>query len=247
MLVPASEMRNNFSKYLKRVSEENKEVIITKNNVRVARLVPYVTDLEKYFTIHENAVDYDYNRRTVSYEEFMEIYENSNTRMEYINGEIFVLSSPSIFHQAILGDLYVAFKEFFKGKKCKPFVAPFDVHFRKVDIDVPDVMQPDLIVLCDIENNINEKGKYMGTPTLTLEILSPSTRSKDMVLKLNTFMRSGVSEYWIVDPENQRIMTYNFVNYEIDKSEVYKRGEIARSVIFDGMEVNIDQLFQQGF
>ena len=38
------------------------------------------------------------------------------------------------------------------------FVAPFDVHFRKKDIKDPDVMQPDIIVLCDLENNINEKG-----------------------------------------------------------------------------------------
>ncbi|HZK71642.1 MAG TPA: Uma2 family endonuclease [Clostridia bacterium] len=110
------------------------------------------------------------------------------------------MSSPNIFHQAILGNLLVLFKEHFKGKKCRPFLAPFDVHFRKKDIKDPDVMQPDLIVLCDLENNINEKGRYLGTPTLTLEILSPSTKSIDMVYKLNTFMTSGVSEFWIIDP-----------------------------------------------
>ena len=157
MLVPASKVRNNFSKYLKQVSGENKEIIITKNNVKVARLVPYITDLDKYFTIRENAVDYNFNHRKVSYEEFMEIYENSNAWMDYINGEIFLLSSPSVFHQAVLGDLYTIFKEYFKKGKCRVFTAPFDVHFRKTDIDVPDVMQPDLLVICDIKNNINEK------------------------------------------------------------------------------------------
>jgi len=243
MLTTASEMRNKFSHYLKQVMDENEEVIVTKNNVRVARLVPYVSDLEKYFTIGENAINYDYSKRTVSYEEFMEIYENSNTRMEYINGEIFILGSPSFFHQAILGDLYSIFKEYFKGKKCKPIIAPFDVHFRKIDIEVPDVMQPDLVVLCDLENNINEKGRYLGTPTLTLEILSPNTKSKDMALKLNTFMSSGVSEYWIVDPDNRRITIYTFVDYQIDKTEVYKKNETAKSEIFEGLLIDANEIF----
>lgn len=245
MFATASEIKNNFGKYLKHVTEEDGEIIITKNNVRVARLVPYVSDIEKYFTIRENAVNYDYDRKTVSYEEFMEIYEKSNARMEFINGEIFIMESPNIYHQSVLGNLHVLFKEYFKGKKCRPFIAPFDVHFRKKDIKDPDVMQPDLIVLCDLENNINERGRYLGTPTLTLEILSSSTRSIDMVYKLNTFMTSGVSEYWIVDPDNQRITIYNFVDYQVDKMEVYKRGEIARSVFFESLFVDVESLFDE--
>lgn len=245
MFATASEMKNNFGQYLKHITEEDGEVIITKNNVRVARLVPYVSDIEKYFTIRENAVNYDYDRKTVSYEEFMEIYEKSNTRMEFLNGEIYVMGSPDVDHQNILGNLYVLFKEFLKGKKCKAFIAPFDVLFRKRDIKDPDVLQPDLIVLCDLENSINEKRRYTGTPTLTLEILSISTRSRDMVYKLNTFMTSGVSEYWIVDIDNQRIAIYNFVDCQVEKMEVYKKGEVAKSVYFEGMEADVKLLFDE--
>jgi prevent-host-death family protein len=247
MLATATEMRNNFSHYLTQVTDENKEVIITKNNIKVARLVPYVSDIEKYFTMRENAVNYDYHRKTVSYEEFMEIYENTSTRMEFINGEIFIMGSPNFFHQAILGDLYVLFKEYFKEKKCRPIIAPFDVHFKKQEIKDPDVMQPDLIVLCDLENNINEKGRCMGTPTLTLEILSPSTRSIDMLYKLNTFMASGVSEYWLVDPDNQMITIYTFIDYEIDKMKVYKNEETAKSEIFEGLSVDVKLIFKNMF
>lgn len=244
MFATASEIKNNFGQYLKHVMDESGEVIITKNNVRVARLVPYVSDIEKYYTIKENAASYDYHHKTVSYEEFMGIYENTSTRMEFINGEIIVMDSPNYYHQSVLGSLLVIFKEYCKGKKCKPFVAPFDVHFRKKDIKDPDVLQPDLIVLCDVENNINQKGKYMGTPTLTLEILSPSTRSIDMVYKLNTFMTSGVSEFWIVDIENQRITMYTFKDLQVDRMEVYKSGEIANSVVFEGLAVDVKQLFE---
>lgn len=243
MFATASEMKNNFGQYLKHVMDEDGEIIITKNNLRVARLVPYVSDIERYYTVRENAVKYEYNKKTVSYEEFMEIYEKSNTRMEFLNGEIHIMSSPDVNHQNMLGNLHVIFKEFFKGKKCRPFMAPFDVHFRKKDIKDPDVLQPDLIVLCDLENNINQKKRYTGTPTLTLEILSSSTRSIDMVYKLNTFMTSGVSEYWIIDYDNRRITIYGFIDFQVDKMEVYKEGEIASSYCFEGLSVDVRQLF----
>jgi Uma2 family endonuclease len=106
-------------------------------------------------------------------------------------------------------------------------------------------MQPDLVVLCDLENNINEKGRYLGTPKLTLEISSPGTRSKDMVYKLSTFMTSGVSEFWITDPDHQRITIYNFDDYQVSTMEVYKIDEIARSVIFKGLSVDVRSLFEE--
>ena len=53
-------------------------------------------------------------------------------------------------------------------------------------------MQPDLLIACDLEDTVTETGRYMGTPTLVVEILSPGTRSRDMVDKLNTYMLSGV-------------------------------------------------------
>jgi prevent-host-death family protein len=243
MIATASEMKNGFGQYLKHVTDENGEVIVTKNNVRVARLVPYVSDIEKYYTVKENAVNYDYNKKTVSYEEFMDICSKSSARMEFLNGEIIIMGSPDIDHQAVLGDLHVIFNNFFKGKKCRPFIAPFDVHFRKKDITDPDVLQPDLIVLCDMENNINEQRRYTGTPSLTLEILSDSTRSRDMVYKLNTYMTSGVSEYWIVDIQYKKITIYTFTDLKADRMEVYKPGETADSFAFEGLSVDVKALF----
>ena len=109
---------------------------------------------------------YVYGNKKVSYEEFMTINEKSTLRMELINGEIFLMSSPNLFHQNILGNLHLIFNDYFKGKKCKVIFAPFDVHFFKKGIKDPDIMQPDLLVACDLEGNVNEKGKYMGTPSV---------------------------------------------------------------------------------
>ena len=55
----------------------------------------------------------------------------------------------------------------------------------------------------------------MGAPDFVAEILSPSTRKKDLFLKLHKYQRAGVREYWIVDIEKERIITYFFEKDEI--------------------------------
>jgi Uma2 family endonuclease len=165
--------------------------------------------------------------------------------MEFINGEIQLLASPNLGHQEIIGRLYLIFSEYFKGKKCRVFLAPFDVHFRKKDFKEPDVMQPDLLVACDVENHVTEKGKYMGTPTLVVEILSEGRRSKDMIDKLNTYRLSGVKEYWIVDPKQENIMVYGFADYEIEKYQTYQQGDVAGSWVFTGLLADITGLFEE--
>ncbi|MCW3490196.1 type II toxin-antitoxin system Phd/YefM family antitoxin [Dethiobacter alkaliphilus] len=242
VIVTATELKQNFGKYLDFVEDQN-DVVITKNGNKVARLTPYVTDIEQYFTVREKALDYKYGGKKVSYEEFMEISEKSTLRMEFINGEIYLLGSPTIGHQEILGRLYLWFSDYFKENKCRVFLAPFDVHFKKKDIKDPDVMQPDVLVACDLENNVNDKGRYMGTPTLVVEILSDSTRKKDMVEKLNTYMLSGVQEYWLVDQKQENIMIYYFADHEIDRYKIYEKGDDAQSMVFQGLAANIEKLF----
>jgi prevent-host-death family protein len=240
--ITATELKQNLGKYLDFVEQQN-DVVITKNGGKIARLTPYVTDIEQYFLVKENALDYQYGGKKVSYEEFLEISEKSTLRMELLNGEIYILSSPNIGHQEILGRLHVLFHEYFKGKKCRVFLAPFDVRLKKKDIKTPDVFQPDILVVCDLQNNISEKGRYMGTPTLVVEILSDSTRNRDMVDKLNTYMLSGVKEYWIIDIKNESILLYEFNNCGIDKYNVFKRGDAADSLVFKGLSADVEGLF----
>jgi prevent-host-death family protein len=241
-VVTATELKQSFGKYLALVEELN-DVVITKNGTKVARLTPYVTSLEQYLVVRERALDYQYVGKKVSYEEFMEIYEKSDLRMEFINGEIHLLASPSVTHQELLGQLHLVFHDYLREHKCRVFLAPFDVHFRKEGIDEPDVMQPDLLVICDLEGNVTDQDRYMGTPTLVVEILSNRTRTKDMIDKLNTYRLSGVQEYWIVDPRQKSIIIYRLENHEIQRYKVYEQGGIAQSVVFAGLEVSVTELF----
>ena len=65
-----------------------------------------------------------------------------------------------------------------------------------------------LLVICK-EYDLGAK-RFEGAPDLVLEILSPSTRSKDMLLKLYKYQNAGVKEYWIVDPDHETILVYDF-------------------------------------
>ncbi len=242
IIITATELKQNLGKYMDVVEQQN-DVVITKNGTKIARLTPYITDIEQYFLVRENALDYQYGGKKVSYEEFMLINEKSTLRMEFINGEIHLLASPSVRHQEILGRLYLVFVEHLRGTSCKAFLAPFDVHFRKKDFKEPDVMQPDLLVACDLEGNITEKGRYMGTPTLVVEILSDSSRNKDMIDKLNTYRLAGVKEYWIVDPKQENILIYFFADHEIDGYKSYEIGHAAQSQVFPGLSMDINDIF----
>ncbi|WP_240839423.1 type II toxin-antitoxin system prevent-host-death family antitoxin [Acidaminobacter sp. JC074] len=235
--ITATEFKKNLGSYLDAVKEKE-EVYITKNNKKIARLAPIYTDAEEYFMVKEESAYY--GNLTVSYEEFMEIAEKSEHRLEYLNGEIYQMASPSMTHQEVVGNIYFQFKLLFRDKKCKPFISPFDVHFWKKDIKSPDVLQPDVFIACDTDEKVNEKDRYMGIPTLVVEVLSPSTRSRDMVFKLNSYMLSGVEEYWVVDPVNKKVMVYNFVAYEALNVEIYTEGKIHSTMGFD---IDFDELF----
>ncbi len=242
--ITATELKKNLGKYIDYVNENN-EVVITKNGEKAIRMTPYLSDYDRYYLmqVKEKALDYQYGGKKVSYEEFMEISEKSELRMEFIDGEIILLGSPSMEHQAISGNLYLAFSHFLKGKKCKVFYAPFDVHFFKPEIKDPDVCQPDLFIACNIEETLNEKGRYMGTPSLVVEILSPSTRSIDMVKKLNTYMLSGVAEFWVVDPKQKTIMVYAFKDLQIVDFHTYRNDEVALSQAFDGLAAPLAEVY----
>lgn len=239
--ITATEFKQNLGMYLDYVMEDN-EVVITKNGQKVARLTPYLTDLDRYLLLREQAFDYSVGGKKVSYEEFMEISEKSELRMEYIDGEIVLLDSPSILHQRIIGNLYVYLRQAFKGKSCDVLLAPLDVHLFKPDFKDPDVVQPDLIVACDIDETSQDQ-RYMGVPTLVVEVLSPSTKRKDMVEKLRCYMLSGVQEYWIVDPINETVITYRFEERDIGSLTQFTTGDVTQSSCFPDVQIAVADVF----
>ena len=128
-------------------------------------------------------------------------------RVELIDGFFYDMSAPAVIHQKILGELHLLFRECTDAHEgeCEVYLAPCDV---RLDMDNKTMVQPDLLVICK-EYDLGAK-RFEGAPDLVLEILSPSTRSKDMLLKLYKYQNAGVKEYWIVDPDHETILVYDF-------------------------------------
>jgi Uma2 family endonuclease len=179
---------------------------------------------------------------------------DDNIRRELIDGKIYLMAAPNFRHQAILMDLAVRFNRFFEGKKCRPFFAPLDVRLnapvlKKDEKDRQNddnVVQPDLIVLCD-EDKMHKDGCH-GAPDLVVEIVSPSSVSYDMVKKAQLYCEAGVREYWVVNPMNKTVTVYLIEAHSYDllaclSSRDYSETDVIESGIFPGLAVEAAALF----
>lgn len=238
MEITSTEVQNNFGQYLKLAQFE--DIIVTKNGKKAAVIKQYKEPPEGCLTVAENAEIYDWKNEKISYEDFLKLSEESENRYEYIDGEVYLLSSPSYDHQNVIVEIINVLYNWFKGKNCRPLTAPFDVTLTKDNNK--NVVQPDIIVICDTEN-INERRRYTGIPTMVVEVLSESTQKKDMLKKLNLYLFSGIKEYWIVNPLRKEVYMYCFEEQDIKEYRVHKERETVQSIAFEGLEVSLEQIF----
>jgi Uma2 family endonuclease len=104
--------------------------------------------------------------------------------------------------------------------------------------DEINIVQPDLLIICD-SDQVNDQDRYEGIPSLVVEIISPSTRSKDMLIKLNLYIKSGISEYWIIDPEHEVSYIYCAKNKEIHSIHNIPFDESITSRLFNGLQISV--------
>ncbi len=126
-------------------------------------------------------------------------------RVELIDGIFYDMAASSTLHQHIAGLVYRWISEFIEENDgdCIPFISPIDV---QLDRSVKTMIQPDVIIVCD-PKKVKHFGIY-GAPDFVLEVLSKSTRKRDITLKLMKYMEAGVKEYWAVDTERRILIVY---------------------------------------
>ncbi|MBA1334037.1 MAG: hypothetical protein HPY66_1521 [Firmicutes bacterium] len=241
MKVNSTELQNNFGKYLVLAAYE--DIIITRNGMEIARLTAIRDAASGQGRVMEKAQEYGLGGRRASYEEFLELTKNSEERYEYIDGEIYLLASPKTAHQVALTELFGIFYNWFQGKKCTPMVAPYDITLRRDPEDI-NVVQPDIMVICDLEEKLDENDYYKGVPALVVEILSEGTRSKDLIKKLDLYMSCDVREYWIVNPINREVTVYLFEDKNISGYTTYRKSEVVQSYIFEGLSAELGRIFK---
>ena len=160
-------------------------------------------------------------------------------RWEIIDGVAYNMSpAPSTRHQAIVGSLFSYLHRHLSGKGCRPFMAPTDVRLSETD-----VVQPDILVVCDPARITHSH--IEGAPDLVMEVLSPGTSAKDLREKKWLYQRSGVREYWVVDPLElyvQRFLLTHDGRY--GEAEILGPQEIVPLVVLDGLTIDLSEIFE---
>ena len=143
---------------------------------------------------------------SITWQDVQQMPDDGN-RYEAIEGDLYVTPAPTPRHQVVLLRLYDALAAVLREEHGGVLlVAPVGVEFPRTGEGV----QPDILFVSDERRGIIRDTSLRGVPDLVVEILSPSTASRDRSKKLHLYERHGVGEYWIVDPDENAVDVWRF-------------------------------------
>lgn len=162
-------------------------------------------------------------------------------RAELIDGQIYYMAPTTRKHQDVSMELSSQIKAYVrsKGGQSKVYAAPFAVY---LDESANTYVEPDISVICD-KNKLIDKG-CKGAPDWIIEIVSPASRRMDYYTKLFKYRTAGVREYWIVDPDKDRIFVYHFVaeSAEEESMEEYTLKDSVKTGIYDELVIDFGDM-----
>ncbi|MCL2322441.1 MAG: Uma2 family endonuclease [Oscillospiraceae bacterium] len=177
-----------------------------------------------------------------TYSDYLNFPEDE--RWELIDGVPYMMSAPIWEHQFISRELLRQISNQLMESTCEVAAAPFDLRLpykNEKDKDISTVIQPDILIVCDV-SGIKGTG-YSGVPDFIIEISSDSTSRIDKTKKLDKFERSGVKEYWIVDPEREEVDVFILNNGIYGKPKYYFRNDKIRLTAVESVEVDLKAVF----
>ena len=137
---------------------------------------------------------------------------------EIIGGEKIMSPAANLTHSDIIGRLYLFIGNHLMANK-SGYIYPdnVDVHFSDGSFFTPDLV----VVLKSNEKILAGRKAIYGAPDMVVEVLSHSTRKKDLTIKKDIYEAQGVKEYWIVDPRAKSVMVYLLQDGKYFLDEVY--------------------------
>ena len=171
--------------------------------------------------------------------------DETHVRHELIDGVHFVTPTPVTRHQLLVGRLSFEIELYLRAHPGvgQLFGVPLDVV-----LSAHDVVEPDLILIASDQMEILTPKNVQGAPALVIEVLSPSTRRRDLGIKRELFARGGVREYWIVDGRLNRIDVHRrgadealTVAHQLEASA----DAVLTTPILPGFELSLNRLFER--
>ncbi len=170
---------------------------------------------------------------------------SDDERWELIEGEAYNMSpAPGTTHQTVSGEVFSIIHNYLEDKPCRVFAAPFDIFLPDEDEpedEINTIVQPDIVVLCDDEK-LSEKG-ITGPPDIVIEILSPSSMTRDQITKRDLYEKKGIKEYWIFDPAGKIVWKYVLINGEYGKPDVFDYKSTHSFKVLPELSLNLTKVF----
>ena len=180
----------------------------------------------------------------LTYDDFV-LFPDDGKRHEIIDGAHVVTPSPNVRHQVLVGRLLYDLEHYFRSQPQagQVFSAPLDVLLSPFDI-----VEPDLFVVTGDQAGILTEKNVQGPPALVIEVLSKSTRKRDAQTKRRLFERSGVREYWLVDPELDAVQVFR-PTLEGRLARVVELtaedGDVLTTPLLPGCQIDLRELFRK--
>ena len=165
---------------------------------------------------------------------------DSNWMVELKEGRIEVLPMPTLYHQLIVDFLLDALKQFIKRHASgRALTAPLPVRLNQRD----EYREPDIVYLS--EQRLKATDRYPDGADLVVEVVSEGeeARVRDLVAKREDYAKAGVTEYWIVDPQQREIHVLSLDGDAYREHGIFVDDQRATSVMFDGFEVGVREVF----
>ena len=176
-------------------------------------------------------------RIKLTYDDYAKTPEDE--RWELLDGELIMAAAPNMKHQSIQFKVGLQVGTFAKdGDIGWVFNPPTDVMLSD-----NDVVQPDLIFVSREREHIITDANIQGAPDLVVEILSPSTASRDWRDKLDLYERHGVAEYWLVDPVSEIVWVFRLVDGALAQVGMYGEGDTLTSPLLEGFALDLGLVF----
>ena len=172
-----------------------------------------------------------------TYEDYINTPEDK--RYELLHGELVTIPTPGELHQRISAQLGWRLVQFASENSLgRVYNAPFDVVLSDTD-----VVQPDLLFVSNARGHIITSENIQGAPDLVIEILSPSTATRDRTFKRTLYARHGVKEYWMVDTTAKDITVLLLGDQGFEVVDTCGEGEALTSPTLQGFRLNLDDIF----
>ena len=173
-----------------------------------------------------------------TYDDYLTLPADGN-RYEIIEGEILMTPSPFVFHQKISFIIERILDEYVSTHRCGMVLhAPIDVI-----LSITDIVQPDILYIAEERREIITKKNIVAAPDLLVEIISDSSAIIDRTTKKLLYERSGVKEYWIVDPDLESIDCFTLVSGKFESFGSFKNNTQFRSKLLVGLTIDLQKLF----